>query len=81
MGISRLLLLLALAAVGYLAWMRMRDRLPSRRRDRVNHETAGGRMVRCTRCGLFVPEDEAVRGTRGEPYCSAEHRDAGDSER
>ncbi len=79
MGLSRLLLLLALAAVGYLAWVRMRDRLPRRGHDHPKRETMGGHMVRCTRCGLFVPENDAVRGAKGEPYCSTEHRDAGDT--
>lgn len=33
-------------------------------------------MVRCARCGIYLPSSEAVR-RREEVFCSAEHRDAG----
>lgn len=36
----------------------------------------GEAMVRCERCGVYLPRSEAVdRGDRH--YCSLEHRDAG----
>ena len=35
-------------------------------------------MVTCAHCGIHLPHDEAVTGTRGQ-YCSAAHRsEAGD---
>ena len=32
-------------------------------------------MVSCAHCGVHLPHDEAVTGTRGQ-YCSAAHRSA-----
>ena len=32
-------------------------------------------MVTCTHCGIHLPQDEAVTGTKGL-YCSTEHRAA-----
>ena len=32
-------------------------------------------MVTCAHCGLHLPHDEAVTGTRGQ-YCSPAHRSA-----
>ena len=32
-------------------------------------------MVTCIHCGVHLPHDEAVTGTRG-PYCSTAHRSA-----
>ena len=32
-------------------------------------------MVTCAHCGIHLPRDEAVTGTRGQ-YCSAAHRSA-----
>lgn len=31
-------------------------------------------MVRCEKCGLHIPEDEAIMGQE-HYYCSVEHRD------
>lgn len=35
-------------------------------------------MVACLRCGLHLPAEDAVHGTRG-PYCSALHREQAES--
>jgi uncharacterized protein len=32
-------------------------------------------MVTCAHCGVHLPHDEAVTGTRGQ-YCSTAHRNA-----
>ncbi|MDE2089725.1 MAG: hypothetical protein KGJ12_06875 [Gammaproteobacteria bacterium] len=34
-----------------------------------------GKMVRCARCGLHVPENEALHAS-GRHYCSEQHRRA-----
>ncbi|RMG28894.1 MAG: hypothetical protein D6721_07520 [Gammaproteobacteria bacterium] len=79
MGLARLLTLLALAWLAYLVWIRLRG---LRRPPTASRRTpAGGHMVRCRRCGLFVPETEAVRDARGETYCSVEHRRAAAGDR
>ncbi len=32
-------------------------------------------IVSCVHCGLHVPEAEALRNARQQPFCSAAHRD------
>jgi uncharacterized protein len=67
----RYLTLLLLAVAAFLVVRHLFSRPPA----------AGGKppappgdMVRCARCGLYLPEDDAVRA--GERfYCSPEHRD------
>ena len=34
-------------------------------------------MVRCARCGLHLPVDEALTDGTGRPFCCAEHRRLG----
>jgi uncharacterized protein len=34
-------------------------------------------MVSCARCGLHLPQPDAVEGEGGRHYCSAEHRRLG----
>ena len=63
------LLLVILAAV----WLWQRGRRvppPGRRAERKALP-----MVRCHHCGVHLPHDEAVTGTRGQ-YCSTAHRNA-----
>jgi len=45
---------------------------PSADRDR-----AGESMLRCTHCGVYVPESEALRNAVGAAFCSNEHRQQG----
>lgn len=68
------LLLAALLVVAYLLWRnaRVRDAAPppaGRPQPGVPQE-----MVSCPVCGLHLPRGEAVTGTDGRLYCSAEHR-------
>ncbi len=32
-------------------------------------------MLRCARCGLYLPARDSVAGARGSSYCSTAHRD------
>jgi uncharacterized protein len=34
-------------------------------------------MLACARCGMHVPQAEALTDSAGLPYCSVPHRDAG----
>ena len=74
MGLLRLLLFAALVLLAWhfaRVWLRARARAP---RALVQ----GGAMLRCSHCGVHVPEREAVRsGERA--FCSESHRDAHDS--
>ncbi|UCC55309.1 MAG: hypothetical protein JSU75_07990 [Gammaproteobacteria bacterium] len=40
-----------------------------------SRQIKSGQMVQCARCGIYIPESEAL-GFRGRHYCSAAHRDA-----
>ncbi len=65
-----LLTLLAVVIVVLIARRLLAPPRPVRRPP-----AAPGNMVRCNRCGMYIPESEAL-GQRGRHYCSAEHRDA-----
>lgn len=66
---SRLLLLIATAAVVYLLIKSYRKDVP--RQDRAIAED----MVRCAHCGVHLPKGESVQED-GHFFCGAEHRDA-----
>jgi uncharacterized protein len=40
-----------------------------------NPQIKSGQMVQCARCGIFIPETEAL-SHHGHHYCSPAHRDA-----
>lgn len=67
------LLLAALLVVAYLLWRnaRVRDAAPPAGRPQPG---VPQEMVSCPVCGLHLPRGEAVAGTDGRLYCSAEHR-------
>ena len=65
----KLLLVLLVALAGVALWQRGRQlrRPPQGPRGRALP------MVRCARCGMHVPGNEAVTGRNGV-YCCASHR-------
>ncbi|MFN3883942.1 MAG: PP0621 family protein [Rhodocyclaceae bacterium] len=72
---SKLLLLLIVFAV--IVWLLTRPR----RADAPGADTAPSakpaeKMVSCARCGVHLPESEAV-AAQGRHYCSDEHRQLG----
>lgn len=69
MGLIRLLLL---ALLLYLIWRLLRGVFSPRQPTRP---LAAERMLRCTHCGLNVPERECVHHA-GRTFCSAEHHRA-----
>lgn len=73
MGLVRLLLIIAIVWLVLVLARRLLDsgrRIAEQRKPRLTEN-----MVRCERCGLHVPESEAVRRD-GHNYCSPAHRDA-----
>jgi uncharacterized protein len=67
------LILLALAVL-VIAWL-VRRALRGHRRAN-DSPTAAGELVRCARCGLLLPKDDA-RKSGGRYFCSDEHAAAG----
>lgn len=72
---SKLILLLFLGLVAYLVFKGIK-RTAFRRRNDEEKPRAPERMVTCARCGVHLPESEAIEGDGG-PFCSEEHRRLG----
>lgn len=68
MGIRLLFLVIVIVLVLWL----LRRLFPARKTPR---REVSARMVRCARCGLHVPEHEALQAG-GKHYCCSAHRDA-----
>lgn len=76
MGISRLILLAALAAAAYWLWKKVRALSAAAADDRLQQTT---QMVRCVHCNLHLPQQDAIRHNQ-QWYCSKAHiREAGRS--
>ncbi|MEM7020796.1 MAG: PP0621 family protein [Pseudomonadota bacterium] len=69
MGITRLLILLAILWVGWLIYKRFRHFIAVHR----NKPKPVTRIEKCEHCGLHVPEREAVIA-QGKVYCSEAHK-------
>jgi len=66
---SRLLLIIAIAAVVYLLFRSFRKNAPRQDKPVVDD------MVRCAHCGVHLPKGESVQ-VDGKFFCGSEHRDA-----
>jgi uncharacterized protein len=64
-------LILLLIVVAGIWWIRQ-QRKPAQPSTKKSSPQV---MVPCAHCGTHVPENDAVRGSRGM-YCSAAHRDS-----
>ena len=71
---GKLILLLFLGLLAYLAYKGFRP--SSRNNEQVPPQQGPERMVACARCGVHLPESEAVQ-TEGRHFCSEEHRRLG----
>ena len=58
-----------------LVWWAWRRTQASGTRQSPPAAPATQEMVTCAHCGIHLPHDEAVAGTRGQ-YCSPAHRSA-----
>lgn len=72
---SKLILLLFLGLLAYLVFKGF-QRAASRRNGDADRPKAPERMVACARCGVHLPESEALEGDGGR-FCSEEHRRLG----
>lgn len=79
MGLLRLLIIALIFWIVFGAIKEWLGAAQQRARQSSPRPTAAKseRMVKCARCGLHVPESEALRAA-GRFYCSAAHRDARD---
>lgn len=66
---SRLLLIIAIAAVIYLLIRSYRKQAPQQ--DKTTAED----MVRCAHCGVHLPKGESIQDHE-QFFCGTEHRDA-----
>ncbi len=71
MGLFRLILLFIIVWLVLGLIRRLRAGPPA---SHPRSQPRPTRMVRCDRCGVFVPEGEAVHAG-GRVYCSPAHRD------
>ena len=76
---SRLFLLLAIAAVVYLLIKSYRRNMAGKNVPGKNapgqDRAAAEDMVRCAHCGVHLPKGESVQADE-QFFCGAEHRDA-----
>ncbi len=72
---SKLILMLFLGLLAYLVFKGFR-RASTRRGEQARRPQAPERMVACARCGVHLPESEAIEGEGGR-FCSEEHRRLG----
>lgn len=73
---TKLILLLFLGLLAYLVFKGFRRSVPPRA-GHGNEAPAAERMVSCARCGVHLPESEAVAGDGARLFCSEEHRRLG----
>ncbi len=66
--------LLAIALLAWIAYLVLKNFLRRVRRHSPEppRQKAFTRVLRCQRCGVHVPEDEAVH-KEGKVYCSEQH--------
>ncbi|MFN2381388.1 MAG: PP0621 family protein [Guyparkeria sp.] len=69
-----LLWLIVALVIGLFFAIRKANRLRVEQQDDPP-ETRSLESVRCAQCGVFVPEDKAVR-REGQEFCSWEHAEA-----
>jgi uncharacterized protein len=66
----RLLFLIALVAIGYALYQKMRDKPSSAAAPPANKALS---MKRCTECGMHLPENECLTYHQ-QFFCSEEHK-------
>ena len=71
-------LLVLLVVLGGIWWLRQTGRggrfpTSSRQRPASSNGVSPRAMTQCLQCGLHLPLEDAVRGSRGD-YCSTGHR-------
>lgn len=77
---SKLIVLLFLGLIAYLFFRGFQRAAGERRakgEDAEKDARAPERMVACARCGVHLPEGEALEGEDGERFCSEDHRRLG----
>ena len=70
-----LIRIIAIALIVWLIYRAVQARMEKSRLRQRKTRPRVANVVKCERCGLHVPEAEAVK-SHGHLYCSPEHRDA-----
>jgi uncharacterized protein len=70
--VSKLILLLLLGILAYLI-IKGFKRAAERSAQKRPPENAAERMVSCARCGVYLPQSDAIESA-GRYYCCEEHR-------
>ncbi|WP_448683757.1 PP0621 family protein [Pseudomonas nicosulfuronedens] len=70
MAMTRLLFWIALFALGWWLWRKATR--PARTTDKPKGEDTAAPMVRCTQCGVHVPQTHALQD-QNNWYCSRAH--------
>ncbi len=73
---SKLILLLFLGVLAFFFFKGF-QRAAARRQGKAQRPEAPERMVACARCGVHLPESEALEADDGGRFCSEEHRRLG----
>ncbi len=72
------LLIWLVIGLAVVTWIRraLAPGKPAERGGGAHPESVGAAetMVQCAQCGVHFPASEAIHGTGGAIYCSAEHR-------
>lgn len=74
MGLIKFILLLIVLFAAFTFWRQYQAWQASKRRPPPTADKPP-LMVRCTHCGVHLPEDQAVREAQ-DWYCSTEHLEA-----
>jgi uncharacterized protein len=75
---SKLILLIFLGFLAFILYKGLRRAAVRREREVRAARSEPEHMVACARCGLHLPESEALEGIGGR-FCSEEHRRLGAS--
>jgi len=65
--IIKLVILFIIVWAGLRIYHTIQNKKPEHRMEEITHD-----MVRCAKCGVHVPVDEAVKD-KGNYYCSQDH--------
>jgi len=74
MGLSRLIILVAIIWLGWFLYQRYQQKIVNQlQKGMKKKEIKSAVIVKCVACGLHVPKGEAIEDN-GKFYCSTDHK-------